>query len=232
LREDYFIHHFPGRYVTLRWESPDEFPNERQSLDAALKAIDALSVVVQPLAVDFEVVCPDGEPTNSQLRVANSTVGVKPFYEGTTVTEVAQIDRNQLEQWTNTALKCATTTGEPEWTELRIRATCARLSDRWEDGQNLVLLTEGGTTEVQVYVHDGIAWVCGPLPIAPGEPPIGLEFFQDSGVITLNAYLHWSAWTENGSEGRAALSEGLARLQQLEWTMIASDLPGAELDLN
>jgi hypothetical protein len=236
LKKDNFIHHFPGRYVSLRWESPDEVPNEVQSLAAALNAIEALRIVVQPLAVDFEVVSgnhaeiADGQSFHSQLRVANSnsTVAPGPLYEKTVVTDVAAIDRLQLEQWTKAALASANDTAERQWTELRIRATCARLSDSWEDGPNLMLLTEAGLTEVPVDVRNGVAWVCGPVAAAPDEPPIDFGFFHDSGVVTLKAHLHWSAWTEIDREGRAAFDQALDHLEQLDWAIISSDLPGAE----
>ncbi len=228
----------PGWIVALQWVAPDEIPTESELAGVALDALDTLREVVEPLTADLDLVGTNPEirspqdPSCPAIRswqlVAASLedeLSVSPMYVGAVISETLRLDRQSLLSWIETALNqdCGKAGTITAWSDLCFRSTCARIYGDPEGQAKLTLESEMGPVEVPVRVVDSTHWVCGPVLAAPFEPPIGLAFYNEGGLISLKIHIHWSWWTEPDAAGRRALENCMAQILDQGWEQISSD---------
>jgi hypothetical protein len=96
----------------------------------------------------------------------------------------------------------------------RVMASEARLPGF--RGDVLRLETRTGTAQVPVrHDHDG-AWVAGPLLETPTQPPIGVRWSYEGGMLNLDVAIAWSSWSED-SAGAYLVEQATSALVTSGW---------------
>jgi hypothetical protein len=96
----------------------------------------------------------------------------------------------------------------------RVMASAAKLPSF--AGETLLLETRTGSVNVPVHRDSEGTWAAGPLPQTPTQPPIGLRWSYEGGILDLDLITAWSSWSEDPS-GAYLVQQAAIELTVLEW---------------
>ena len=223
-------------YANVRAElvAPEEVDDQ---LAFAAMAVDALFAagegLFEPLAVDVELACCDGEtgypldePTVAvpfhQLRLASvpETVAVREVWNGTRVERRERLGRAEILDWLHTivaAQHCPrpdTTTG---WTQLLVGAVRAHLPAGLADADELPVSYGAGMIRYPVERSADGCWVAGPLATNYAAAPFEARIVNEGGVLSFELTLNWSPWIDPDGTGRPDVDAVVDRLTDLGW---------------
>lgn len=213
-----FTHEFPG-HATRFWRSVP-MTRHRDTLTAIDEALRVLRSLVRPLVIevaqavmDLDLGLPD---SNAVLDAANVAV----IFD--TPIPPAAVDLAGLvairAEGRPLSVCIAQRDDAPDGHVVvvasgRVMASEARLPSF--AGEALWLETRTGPVNVPVRRdHEG-AWVAGPPPQTPTQPPIGMRWSYEGGVLDLDLVTGWSYWSEDPG--------GAYLVQQVSIALVALD---------
>jgi len=214
-----FTHEFPG-HATRFWRSVP-ITRHRDTLRAIDEALVVLSPLVRPLVVEVTQAVMDlvlGLPdSDAVLDAANVAVifdtPIPPVAVDLTGLVAIRAEGRPL------SACIAQRNDAPDGHAVvaasgRVMASEAKLPRFLGDA--LLLRTRTGPVNVPVRRdHEG-AWVAGPLLQTPTQPPIGLRWSYEGGILDLDLITAWSPWIEDPS-GAYLVQQATLALAALGW---------------
>jgi hypothetical protein len=228
-----FVHEFPGpttSFTRYLWDC-----EEVDAARSVVAALDALAPVIRPLAIDLEIACCDRELYLAdwcvapelpywQLRAAAPPpdVIVASRHSGAVTREATELTADQILSWIGEALgqRCPLPdTHTLCITGLAVTACCAWLAAASDAPAESVLpvVWDNGILEPPV-VRDAIgAWVAGPVPPLPSQPPVEVSISKEGGEAVLHVTTHWSLWTAAGHDPAGRLRQAFGKIVAQGW---------------
>ena len=205
-----------------------------------LNALKELKKIVQPLSVEFRVMCQDRvswlnnlkvDPPNPfwQLQESNVPSGIDIYasvYSGLSrISEVPSLNTQVLLDWMSKALDQESPDPEKyniHWGEINISAVRAKIVDEtpFEKRKFFRLRTSIGDFEYPLERRKGGLWVYGPRDgIFTSRPPFDIQIRTNCGAHTINIIIYWTAWYDANSPGYNALKEAIGRIIDQGWEL-------------
>jgi hypothetical protein len=214
-----FVHEFPGPAVRFRRAIPVD--HHRDVLTVIDEAFAALRPLFRPLVVevaqvvmDVHLGLPDPEVVLDAARVAVVLeMPVTPVTVDLTRVVVIRAEGRPL------SVCIAERHDAPDGYVVvaangRVVASEAKLPSF--GGDTLPLETRTGPVSVPVHRDDEGVWVAGPLPETPTQPPIGMRWSYEGGILDLDVVMAWSSWSEE-PPGAYLVQQATAALVASGW---------------
>lgn len=215
------VHEFPGLVTQFRRVVPIEHHREVLALIDSVLA--TLSPLVRPIVIEVSHVVLDLELglSHPELVIEGATTAV---VYGTPSNHVA-IDLSdativRAEGRPLTACLAPRADAPPGHVIVaadgRFAASEARLPGY--AGEALPLETRAGQVSVPVRHDSAGAWVAGPLRETPTQPPIGVRWLYEGGVMLLELVAGWSSWSDDPA-GAALVQDARTALASSGWEL-------------